>query len=158
MHWKFFLSYNGNMKIKFAIVIGILVVVIATAIIILLMIPKNVPTESGDNLWKAKYIHPLEWPPKIQTLNKLFTCAEADRRVVNGHTYCVTQSTEGAAGSIYTQYSYAFARGNQTIVFTFTLRFVQCGNYSEPQKTECENERSSFNLDSIVDRMARTIK
>lgn len=115
----------------------------------------------------AEYIHTVDWPPKIQVLNQPFSCTEAGseiaragqtmKRMVDNRTYCVTKESEGAAGSIYTNYAYAFPAGDKTVIFTFSLRAVQCANYDDPQRKTCENERETFDLDSIVDRMARSI-
>ena len=124
------------------------------------------------------YINTQDWPPQVQVLNEPFTCtdlsAEASaqagagsetaragqtiKRMVDDRTYCVTKESEGAAGSVYTNYAYAFPSTDKTIIFTFSLRAVHCANYDDPQKTACENERSAFDLDSTVDRMARSIK
>jgi hypothetical protein len=76
---------------------------------------------------------------------------------VGGRSYCVTKQSEGAAGSIYTQYAYAFPDGTGTAIFTFTLRAVQCANYDDPKKTECENERAAFDPDGIMDRVTKTV-
>ncbi len=149
------------------------------------------PGENND-LWKTatsdgitfqypetlltEYTHTVDWPPQVQVLNEPFSCAEAGseiaragqtvKRMVDNRTYCVTKKSEGVAGSIYTNYAYAFPlystgstqADRKTIIFTFSLRAVQCANYDDPQKTACENERSAFDLDSTVDRMARSIK
>ena len=113
------------------------------------------------------YLHTQDWPPQIQVLSEPYRCAEAgsettragktEKRLVDNREYCRTSIVEGAAGSIYTQYAYAFPKDGKTIIFTFSLRAVQCANYDDPQKTDCENERSAFDLDSTVDRMARSI-
>jgi len=121
------------------------------------------------------YIHMQDWPPQLQVLNESFTCTEAgletaragktEKRVLANRTYCRTSSTEGAAGSIYTQYAYAFplystdARqtDGKVAIFTFTTRTPQCDNYDDPQRTACKNEQKTFDLDSIVDRMAQSI-
>jgi len=114
------------------------------------------------------YISAVGWPAQIQVFNELFTCKETEgettgvgqtmKRIIGDHLYCVSQKTEGAAGSTYTQYTYAFPMNNKTIVFTFTLRFVQCANYDEPNKTACMHERAAFDVDAMVDRMAQSIK
>ncbi|MDD5318501.1 MAG: hypothetical protein PHF79_01625 [Candidatus Pacebacteria bacterium] len=116
----------------------------------------------------VKYMDAIDWPPKVQILNQPFTCTEAGSETaragqtlmstVNGRTYCVTRESEGAAGSIYIQYAYAFPKNDKTVIFTFTVRYVQCGNYSEPQKTECDNLRQAFNLDNVIDQIAQTFK
>ncbi len=114
------------------------------------------------------YINTQDWPPQVQVLNEPFTCTEAgeetaragktEKRLVDDREYCRTSIVEGAAGSIYTQYAYAFPKDGKTIIFTFSFQAVQCANYDNLQKTACENERSAFDLDSVVDRMARSIK
>ncbi len=113
------------------------------------------------------YISTVDWPPKIQLINKAFTCTPAGSEIVqagktesitiNGRTYCRTIQSEGAAGSIYTNYAYAFADNNNTIILTFTLRFVQCANYPEPKQTECSAERASFNVEPVVDQIRQSI-
>jgi membrane-bound inhibitor of C-type lysozyme len=115
----------------------------------------------------TEYIHTVNWPPQIQVLDKKFTCNETGVEIAQGgqtvkitvdnREYCVTKSSEGAAGSTYTQYAYTFPKNGQTITLTFTLRTVQCGNYDDPQKTACEQERESFDLDGVVDRIAQTV-
>ncbi len=116
----------------------------------------------------AKYMEAIDWPPQTEVLNKQFTCTEAGsetaragqtlKRIVNDRTYCVTKVTEGAAGSIYTEYAYAFPKDDKIVIFTFSIRFVQCGNYGEPEKTECENVRTAFNLDGVIDQIAQTLQ
>ncbi len=116
----------------------------------------------------TKYIHPVDWPPQIQITSEPFTCTEAGspieragqtkKEIINGREYCVTQVVEGAAGSTYTQYAYAADANGKEVILTFTLQAVQCANYDEPQKTECANERTSFDIGQIVDKIFQTIK
>ena len=122
------------------------------------------------------YINTQDWPPQVQVLNEPYTCTEAgsetaragktEKRLVDNREYCRTSIVEGAAGSIYTQYAYAFPlhstgstqADRKTGIFTFTTRATQCGNYDEAERKACEDERETFDLDSVVDRMARSIK
>lgn len=114
------------------------------------------------------YIQTVDWPPQVQVLNETYTCTEAgeetaragktERRMVDNREYCRTSVVEGAAGSIYTQYAYAFLKDNKTVIFTFTTRATQCGNYDETERESCEGERETFDIDSVVDRMARSVK
>ena len=122
------------------------------------------------------YIHMQDWPPQIQVLNEPFTCTETgsettrvgktEKRLVDDREYCRTTIVEGAAGNIYTQYIYAFPlystsstrTDKRTAIFTFTIRATQCGNYNEQERKACEDERETFDLDSIVDRMARSME
>ncbi len=112
------------------------------------------------------YMRPESWPPKIAVLNKTFTCVEGGTEIaqagktvkqfINNTEYCITKASEGATGSIYTTYTYAFPKATKTITFTFTIRATQCANYDEPNKTACEKEREAFDLDGVVDRMAQS--
>ncbi len=115
----------------------------------------------------TKYIHPVDWPPRVALENGPFTCTAAGspearagktaKKIINNHEYCVTEVSEGAAGSIYLQYAYAFEKNGKVVIFTFTLQEVQCGNYDDPQKTECEKERASFNIDTVIDQIAESL-
>ncbi len=121
--------------------------------------PENLPTQ---------YIYTVDWPPKIQVINEPYSCTAAGSETaragqtesvtINGHPYCVTKVTEGAAGSIYTQYAYAFPYNSKTVILTFSLRFVQCGNYSGMESAACETERASFTVDNVIDGIAQSIK
>lgn len=113
------------------------------------------------------YIHPVDWPPQFTILNTAFTCTEAgaemaragktEIRMIGATPYCITTESEGAAGSTYTNFAYAFAYGQQTAIMTFSLRSVQCGNYDESERIACENERDAFSIDTIANRIAQSI-
>ncbi|MCE9643860.1 hypothetical protein K8Q93_01275 [Candidatus Parcubacteria bacterium] len=113
------------------------------------------------------YISATDWPPAVAITSAPFSCIEAgsegaragitERRFVDSREYCVTRVTEGAAGSIYTQYTYASPRRAGAATFTFTTRATQCANYDEPHKSACTAERQSFDMDGVVDRMAQSL-
>lgn len=114
-----------------------------------------------------KYISLLDWPPKLEVIDESFSCTEAgvgteragatQMRTINGRNYCVTEVVQGAAGSIYTQYAYAYEKNGKTNILTFSLRFSQCANYEEPSRKECESERSSFSVDNLLDSYAKSL-
>jgi hypothetical protein len=114
----------------------------------------------------TKYISTQDWPPVAAVTNEKVTCTSAGEEeaqagetktiTVNGHEYCVTKVSQGAAGSTYTQYAYGASINGRYAFFTFTLRFPQCANYDDPKKTECENERTSFNVDNLMDQIIQT--
>lgn len=120
--------------------------------------PETLPTE---------YIHTVDWPPQVQVLNQPFSCTEGgseiaragktEKRLVGGDEYCVTKESEGAAGSIYAMYAYAFPKNQKTIILTFALREIQCANYDETQRTACEKERASFNTDTMAHKIIQSI-
>lgn len=113
------------------------------------------------------YIHPVDWPPMAQVMDGTFTCKEVGattasagrttKRTINGKEYCVTEETEGAAGSMYTQYAYQAAVGGKLVFLTFTTRAPQCDNYDDPAKTACKTERNSFSIDSLIDQIFQTV-
>lgn len=168
---------------KIIILIVILVVLLGAGIIFILWPTFTLPpSEEVLNPWKtstdevsgysfsypvrlpAEYIKALNWPPKLQEVNEAFNCAfenegnmETVREQVENRQYCITKIVEGAAGSTYTQYAYAFPKDNKTFIFTFTVQAAQCANYDDLQKIACEEERYFFSLDGIVDRMAQSV-
>jgi hypothetical protein len=114
------------------------------------------------------YINPQDWPPQVNLIDEPYSCLNAgseteragrtEEKTINGHKYCVTTLTEGAAGSIYNQYAYAKAFNDQTVIFTFTTREPQCLNYDNPQQSECLNERNNFSIDSFIDEVISTLQ
>lgn len=115
----------------------------------------------------TEYLKAFDWPPKVQVEAGPYTCAPAGsssgragvttEKTIGLHKYCVTEVVEGAAGSTYTQYAYAVEKGDKVIIFTFTTRYPQCGNYESPEKERCESELSNFNLDALVDKIFSTL-
>lgn len=117
----------------------------------------------------TKYIRPQEWPPKITVSSDGFSCNEGGlgingrpgmtiRKSIDEREYCIESVSEGTAGTFYTDYTYTFLKDNKLIKLEFSLGYPQCDNYEDPQKTECENERQTFDLDSLVDRIAQSVK
>lgn len=114
------------------------------------------------------YIVAIDWPPVVSTYRDSFSCTEAgsetaragitELKIINGRQYCVTKESEGAAGSIYTNYAYSAMKGDNLVIFTFSLKSVQCGNYDQPKKAECEHERVTFDIDQLIDKMMQTLK
>ena len=117
----------------------------------------------------TKYISVVDWPPQVQILDQAYSCNEAgseiaragktEKRLVDNREYCVTKESEGAAGSIYTNYAYTFAKNGGTVILTFTTRSVQCGNYYDiPEQAECEGERQTFDMDGVADRIIQSLE
>jgi len=115
----------------------------------------------------AEYITAVDWPPVARDIDEPFSCSYAgseiaragisETRIINGHTYCVTRESEGAAGSIYTNYAYKTVKNNETIILTFSTRSVQCLNYDDPEQAACLRERGVFNMDIIADKMMSSL-
>ncbi|MDE1970869.1 MAG: tryptophan-rich sensory protein [Patescibacteria group bacterium] len=127
--------------------------------------PKTGATFKYPESFSTTYLYPIDWPPAVQIIHQAFTCKEAGsefgragetrRRVIKGMTFCVTKESEGAAGSIYTHYAYAFGVHDNTVILTFSTRRVQCANYEAPTQQICEGERNSFDLDGLLDEIAQ---
>jgi hypothetical protein len=120
--------------------------------------PEKLPT---------KYISLVEEAPTVTVTNGAMTCKAAGSettpagatalQTIDGQAYCVTTKVEGAAGSTYTEYTYATEKEGKVVAVTFTLRAVQCANYDEPEQTACETERTNFSLDGLVAQIASTL-
>jgi len=115
----------------------------------------------------SAYVATTDWPPSLSLEDAAYACTEAgeesDRAggteevTVNGRTYCRTVVAEGAAGSLYRQYAYAFPHEDQSAILTFSVRFPQCENYEEAEAQVCEAEQSGFDPDDLADRVIGTI-
>jgi len=116
------------------------------------------------------YLHPTAWPPKLTVASGRLICTttspessspafeQIKSKQINGGNYCVQSLSEGAAGSIYTDYTYSTAKAGKVISLSFTIQAVQCGNYDEPQKSACETERSNFDLDNLMDEIMSSVQ
>lgn len=121
------------------------------------------PSELG-----SAYVNATDWPPALNQDDAPYACTEAgdetDRAggtnevTINGREYCRTIVAEGAAGSVYRQYAYAFPREEGTAILTFSVRFPQCANYEEAEAAACEAAQGSFNPDALADQMVGTIE
>jgi hypothetical protein len=113
------------------------------------------------------YLNAATWPPTARVLNEAFSCSasgsvtapggETMPQTINGHQYCVTRVTQGAAGNLFTSYSYAFPKANETAVLSFGLSTAQCGVFVEPQRSDCLNEQAAFDVGALADQMAQTL-
>jgi len=117
----------------------------------------------------TKYTSVVDWPPQVNFLNQTYSCnwvgseieqaGRTEKRMVGDREYCVTKKNEGAAGSTYTNYVYAFPKNNGTATLTFIVRSVQCGNYYDmPEQTECESEERSFDINKVVDQIVQSLE
>lgn len=105
------------------------------------------------------YLHPQDWPPTVVLEAGIFSCA-VEGKTLNNRTYCTKIDSEGAAGSVYTTYTYTrnLETENKMATVRFTIRSVQCGNYDEPEKSACEKERAEFNVDELADKISASIQ
>jgi len=118
----------------------------------------------------TKYISEQVWPPVI-TISEVseFACNETPkesslsgkrvyRENIDGQEYCISALSQGAAGSVYTEYSYSTIKFNKLITLDFTLRFNQCYNYEEDKIPECVSERESFNVSNNINEIISKAK
>lgn len=119
------------------------------------------------DLASAEYVHPNDWPPTLDVREGVVACEVSgseitggvmtERRLVNGHDYCVTREGEGAAGSIYTTYTYTTQRDGQVATLSFVIRTVQCLNYDEPQRSVCQAAQAGFDVNRLADGIFSTV-
>lgn len=115
----------------------------------------------------TNFMHAVEWPPRVTVSDgRLFCSPKVSEsgspelvvsRTIDSRVYCVVSSAEGAAGSIYTNYVYTTEKGGKVISVSFTIQAVQCSNYDDPDKTTCQLERETFNLDEVVDSLVTSM-
>ena len=129
--------------------------------------PELIAAYYPENL-SAVFISPVEWPPKISLSAGIFSCSETPaesslpsriaKRLVDNRLYCVEAASEGAAGSVYTDYTYTTQKNSQLLSLKFVLRYPQCDNYEDQNRAKCKAERETFDLDSVIDRIAMGIQ
>lgn len=111
--------------------------------------------------WKVEVIKDeTEYPEKFEVTEKGITCEERKLEtdlpgrihpeVIDGKSYCIETKSEGAAGTTYTEYSYSTLKDNNLVTISFLAKYSNCGNFSEPERTECENERETFEFDQVI--------
>ncbi len=116
----------------------------------------------------ATYISTSIWPPTLTlTSSDTLICNETPqessfpirtaKRLVDQKTYCIHAISEGAAGSVYTDYTYTTMWNDMIASLQFTLQYPRCENYDDPQQTVCSNEREAFDIDGVVHRILQTL-
>ncbi len=130
---------------------------------------KGATFQYPENL-STNYIRPQEWPPKLQIIDGAgFSCEQGglginDRpgmtiqKRINNIVYCIENVSEGTAGTFYTDYTYTFLKDSKLVKFSFTLAYSECANYNNPQKTGCEQERQTFDLDTLISHIAESVR
>jgi len=122
----------------------------------------------GSQDWKVKIVNEEEkYPSKFKITEGQIDCkitsSESDllsrtvKRRIDGRIYCIESASEGAAGTIYTQYAYSAIKSGSLIMLSCVIRYPQCINYSEPYRTECANERETFDLDKIIGYIVKNL-
>ncbi len=146
-------------------------IVLAGAIIlwILSLLPKSIfqnntheiseyyewsPSLPPANPLPTNYISYQDAPPVLVKKEGNAECPVA-LQSIGSALYCVQATSEGAAGSIYTNYIFSryYAEKDTTLAISFTTRATQCANYNEPQKTACETERETFDVNNYADSL-----
>jgi len=104
------------------------------------------------------YFSAVEWPPSVERVSEYSCVSPATERPIDGQTYCVTLTSEGAAGSSYLTYGYMTDRGDIIVRTDFTIRFPQCLNYDEPNQAACKAEQATIDPDTLATRIIISVK
>jgi len=122
----------------------------------------------GSQNWKINIINDEEkYPPKLKITEDQIDCTitstksallhKTEKRKIDGQIYCIESSSEGAAGTIYTQYAYFSIKNGYLIMLNCVIQYPQCMNYGEPHRIECENELETFDLDKIIGHIVKNL-
>ena len=129
------------------------------------------PKQNLQFMYPAKlgtsYIVNQEWPPAVSVSSTGFSCAVKSnvngqatvvQKVIGQNNYCISSTSEGAAGTIYVTYDYATTKNGKLVDLKFTLGYPQCLNYDDPNQTSCLNEQKALDLDGVVNKMVATLQ
>ncbi|GAG16001.1 unnamed protein product, partial [marine sediment metagenome] len=83
----------------------------------------------GSQNWKVKIVNEEEkYPPKFKITEGQIDCKETSsesglptrtaKRRIDGRIYCIESTSEGAAGTIYTQYAYSTIKNDSLITLS----------------------------------------
>jgi hypothetical protein len=122
----------------------------------------------GSQDWKLIIVNEEEkYPPKFKITEGQIDCKKTSyesgslprtvKRKIDGRIYCIESLSEGAVGTIYTQHAYSTIKSGSLITVSCVIRYPQCINYSEPARTECANERETFDLDKIISYIVKNL-
>lgn len=116
---------------------------------------------------KTEYVG-VQWPPSVRVSDETYSCQEVDsastgmarttKKIINGRSYCVTTQSEGAAGTVYTEYTYVSPLDQKTVTIQFTVSQVRCENYDDPQRALCQDTQSAFNPDALAQMMIGSVR
>lgn len=101
-----------------------------------------------------------EYPYNLGTTDdgEVDCSASFSSKTINGRQYCAKEASEGAAGTIHREYTYATIKGERLVVIGFTAVTPQCDNYEEPAKTDCEKEYKNFEQDEVAEQVVEDIR
>ncbi|MDD3032904.1 MAG: hypothetical protein PHX52_02585 [Candidatus Pacebacteria bacterium] len=153
----------------------IILIVVFLAVFVFFYINENKKTDEPTLVFEeikgldTKYISGATWPPEItiseaselvcnETASESSVSKRVYKQVVNNQEYCITASSEGAAGSVYTEYSYSTIKFSKLITLDFTLRFVNCYNYDGEDQAACIAERESFDVTNNIDEIISSLE
>ncbi|MFH0834066.1 MAG: hypothetical protein V2A63_01600 [Patescibacteria group bacterium] len=100
----------------------------------------------------SEFITPVDWPPVVDSKDGVFVCA-GEIRVVGAQELCRLETSEGAAGSIYSNFHFSEKSGDKILILDFSIREPQCPNYPEPKMSQCTADQKNLNLDQIVSKI-----
>lgn len=114
-----------------------------------------------------EYVTLQDWPPKFVNSVDPINCeldeqtqamsgATTSTQHINGNSYCVWETNEGAAGSVYTTYQLIYSKNGQYLTMSFVLRYPRCENYPTDQIARCQAEQDDFPLNAMIDTIAQS--
>ena len=118
----------------------------------------------------TQFILPQNWPPTLSVQNGNLKCMEGTIDGVSGQPmqtkkiqiedreYCLATSSDPALGIVYVHMVYATLYGGKVVQADFTLRYPECMNYKEPNRSACTKEQGSFDINGVVDRIVQSVK
>ena len=125
-----------------------------------------------------KYGFTMKYPTEffltqpLQPQSKIISCdyvnfvnkCSVERTTINNLPFCLQKTSEGAAGTTYTTYSYTTTRNKECFVVSFTMSYPNCMNYLPIESQEMQMAYNKCRLDNevnkpaVIDKMLSTFK
>lgn len=115
------------------------------------------------------YVTLVEWPPRFVNSLDPIQCeldeqtqamsgATSKEITIDGNDYCVWETLEGTAGSVYKTYQFTYPKDGQYLTMSFTAQYPQCENFDDSEITICQTEQQDFLQMSFIDEIAQSAK
>lgn len=113
------------------------------------------------------YVTLSDWPPRfVNSLDEVkceldeqtsaISGATSYTKTIKGNNYCIWETIEGAAGSVYRAYQITYPKGGQYLTMSFTVQYPQCENFTENEVTVCQTEQTEFDLEALINEVAQS--
>jgi hypothetical protein len=108
-----------------------------------------------------------EFAPKVTISKAKIVChvgysngIETTEQTINNKKYCVSVESDGAAGTMYSNYTYTTSLGDKIEKLTFVIRTTNCDVYGDAgaDYDNCIKDNASFNANDVANQILSSVE